>query len=87
MGSSEHPFQQHRSGWPLCAIWDPYVAGDQKSQLANPRSHVGGTFFGRANIEIDQTIFSMLFLVAAITLSANGPIKTAAPPYPPAPAG
>ena len=37
MASSEHPLQQHRSGWPLCAIWYPYVAGDQK---ANSKSQV-----------------------------------------------
>ena len=45
MASSEHPLQQHRSGWPLCAIWYPYVAGDQK---ANSKSQVPrwGYFFG-----------------------------------------
>ena len=36
MGSSEHPLQQYRSGWPLCAIWDPYVAGGQKANSQIP---------------------------------------------------
>ena len=46
MGSSEHPLQQHRSGWPLCAIWDPYVAGDQKVNSQIPGHTLGYLFWG-----------------------------------------
>ncbi len=50
MGSSAHPLQPHMSGWPSCAIWDPYVAGDRKpnSQIPGPTLVVpfwGGTTY------------------------------------------
>ena len=42
-GSSEHPLQQYRSGWPSCAMWDPCVAGDRK-----PNSQIPGLWGGMA---------------------------------------
>ena len=41
MGSIEHPVQKHRSGWPSCATWDPYGAGDPESPLPNLRPTEG----------------------------------------------
>ena len=59
MGSSEHPLQQHRSGWTSCAIWDPCVAGDEsptrKSQVP------GCTFWG-----LSVRLFLRLFLVRTL---------------------
>ena len=52
MGSSEHPLQQHRSGWPLCAIWYPYVAGDQKANSKSQVPRWGYLFLGGIFAEI-----------------------------------
>ena len=57
MGSSEHSLQHHRSGWPLCATYDPYVAGVQKanSQIPGP-TLVGNSIFSGSG----QVFYSVL---------------------------
>ena len=52
MGSSKHPLQQHRSGWSLCAIWDPCVAGDQKARSQIPGPTLGVPFWGASTINL-----------------------------------
>ena len=48
MGLSEHPLQQHRSGWPFGAMGPIFeyvhVAGDQKAQIPGPT--LGVLFWG-----------------------------------------
>ena len=58
MGSSEHPLQPHRSGWPSCAMWDPYVAGDRKpnSQIPGP-TYIVRTFWGGSTYKILNAVY------------------------------
>ena len=51
--SSEHTLQQHRSGWPSCAIWDPCVAGDRKPNSQIPGIRKGARFGGDLYIKVD----------------------------------